>query len=375
MPLTTPICDFINEYIKRKNHRLHMPGHKGIVIPGNPVSQLFPYDITEIRGADFLLSAKGIILESEQNAAEIFNTLRTVYSAEGSTLCVKTMLAMVFKDNTSKFCNKGSVIATRKAHRSFSDACTLLHLDVIWADTADEIESALQKDKNAKCVYITSPDYFGRLEDIRSLSEMVHSYNRLLLVDNAHGSYLKFLDGKALGFKERAIHPVDLGADLVCDSAHKTLPVLTGGAYLHICNPRFTESYKEIMRVFASTSPSYLILQSLDYCNLLLSEPDYIAQMRTNAEKIRDIKLKLNITTPEPCKIAVKTASSAGKICEMYNVEPEYVSDSVLLFMFSGSSTDSDIEAAESVLERCELLPSMTQKDEHNALSGLGYSG
>jgi hypothetical protein len=204
---------------------------------------------------------------------------------------------------------------------------------------------------------------------------MVHSYDRLLVVDNAHGSYLKFLDGRALGFKESTLHPVDLGADLVCDSAHKTLPVLTGGAYLHICNPRFTESYKEIMRVFASTSPSYLILQSLDYANLLLSDPAYIAQMQDRADKIRKIKSDLGITTPEPYKIAVKTASSASNLCEMYNVEPEYVSDSVLLFMFSGSSTVGDIEAATSVLERCELLPSMTQKDEHKALSGLGYSG
>jgi arginine/lysine/ornithine decarboxylase len=341
-----------------------MPGHKGIPIQGNPISSLFPLDITEIRGADFLLSAKGIIRESQENAAKLFGTLRTVYSTEGSTLCVKTMLAMVCEEKGG-FC--GKVIATRKAHRSFSDAALLLGLKVIWADTYEDIEKALT-DPAVKCVYITSPDYFGRFEDIRTIADLTHTYGRILIVDNAHGAYLKFIS-------KNSFHPADLGADLVCDSAHKTLPVLTGGAYLHICNPRFIENYKNVMKVFASTSPSYLVLASLDYANFYLSQESVKSRMNEVALEIKNIKEKYGIKTPEPYKIAVKTSSNAEALCDRYSIEPEYVSDDVLLFMFSGANTDEDLNAAENVLKNAKFRRDLTDDDKKNTLSGLGYTG
>jgi arginine/lysine/ornithine decarboxylase len=339
-----------------------MPGHKGKPLPGFPLSEIFPYDITEIRGADSLLSAKGIILESEQNAAKLFGTLKTVYSTEGSTLCVKTMLAMVFAEGEGY---SGTVIATRKAHRSFSDAAALLRLNVIWADTHREIEKAIQN-RAVKALYITSPDYFGRFEEIKKLACIAHRAGKVLIVDNAHGSYLKFIDNFA--------HPVDLGADLVCDSAHKTLPVLTGGAYLHIMNQLYLESYKPQMKVFASTSPSYLILQSLDYLNLLLSDGRFIKTMNDRAIKLIELKDKHGIKTPEPYKIAVKTTASAEQLCERYNVEPEYVSKDILLFMFSGASSDEDIEAADAVLSEAGLLQKPAYEDERKMFETFGYN-
>jgi arginine/lysine/ornithine decarboxylase len=342
-----------------------MPGHKGQPIPGNPISALFPFDITEIRGADFLLSAKGIIRESEENAATLFGTLHTVYSAEGSTLCVKTMLAMVCSERGGF---GGKVIATRRAHRSFSDAALLLGLTVVWADTSEQIEKALE-DPAVKCVYITSPDYFGRFEDIKTLADLTHTHGKVLVVDNAHGAYLKFLH------EDFGIHPCECGADLVCDSAHKTLPVLTGGAYLHICNPRFLQSYKEVMKIFASTSPSYLILASLDYANKYLSEPTVTRRMNDVASKIKLIKEKYGIKTPEPYKIAVRTTANAAKLCDRFGVEPEYVSDDVLLFMFSGMNTDEDLKAAENILSLTDFRADLTRKNEQNTLSGLGYTG
>jgi arginine/lysine/ornithine decarboxylase len=150
--------------------------------------------------------------------------------------------------------------------------------------------------------------------------------------------------------------------------------VLTGGAYLHICNDLFTESYKEHMKVFASTSPSYLTLMSLDYANLYLSDPENIKTMNDTAKSIAKLKEKYGITTAEPYKIAVKTTESAEKLCETYNTEPEYVSDDVLLFMFSGCSTYDDIEAAEKVLAACKLSNKLTDNDKAKMLSGLGYN-
>jgi arginine/lysine/ornithine decarboxylase len=361
-PMTAPICNFIEEYVKRQAHRLHMPGHKGKKIPGFALSELFPYDITEIRGADFLLSAKGIIRESEENAARLFGTLRTVYSTEGSTLCVKTMLAAVFAEGEGY---GGTVIATRAAHRSFSDAAALLHLDIIWADSHEDIKKALETPA-VKALYITSPDYFGRLEDIRELADITHKAGKILIVDNAHGSYLKFL--------ENSLHPVDMGADLVCDSAHKTLPVLTGGAYLHIRNPLFLESFKSQMKIFASTSPSYLTLMSLDFANIYLSDPDNIRRMNEVAKQIIALKSELGIKTQEPYKIAVKTNENAEQICINENIEPEYVSDEILLFMFSGQNSDEDIAAAKRVLKKVNFNEKINNEDKLKMLSSLPYT-
>ena len=108
-------------------------------------------------------------------------------------------------------------------------------------------------------VYITSPDYLGGVQDIAALAEVCHARGVPLLVDNAHGAYLKFLSPSR--------HPLDLGADMCCDSAHKTLPVLTGGAYLHVAKgamAAYEAEARHSLAVFGSSSPSYLILQSLD---------------------------------------------------------------------------------------------------------------
>jgi arginine/lysine/ornithine decarboxylase len=355
--MNTPIVDFILKYAERKAHRLHMPGHKGQIIKDFPLSALFPFDITEIKGADFLLSAKGIIAESQENAAKIFGSKKTIFTTEGSTLAVKTMISLQGSD---------TIIADRNAHRSFSDACTLLNKKVIWApDTKPiSIEKALSENPNAN-IYITSPDYFGNLADIKTIANITHDSGKILMVDNAHGSYLKFIEGFC--------HPIECNADLVCDSAHKTLPVLTGGAYLHINNDLFTESYKEIIKVFSSTSPSYLTLMSLDYANRFLSEKSNIGRMNDVAKKIFEIKSKYKITTDEPYKIAIKTEASAAKLCEDENIEPEYVSDSVLLFMFSGLSSDEDIAACDRVLSKVKFAGELQIKDKKDMLKELLY--
>ncbi|MDR0944045.1 MAG: aminotransferase class I/II-fold pyridoxal phosphate-dependent enzyme [Ruminococcus sp.] len=355
--MTTPIVDFITRFTERKAHRLHMPGHKGQIIADFPLSDIYKYDITEIKGADFLLSAKGIIKESQENASKIFGSKKTIFTTEGSTLAAKTMISLQGSEK---------IIADKNAHRSFSDACTLLNKKVIWIpDTKPEtVEKALKENPNAN-IYITSPDYFGNIADIKTIADITHSHGRILMVDNAHGSYLKFIDG--------FYHPIDAGADLVCDSAHKTLPVLTGGAYLHINNELFTESYKEIIKVFSSTSPSYLTLMSLDYANKFLSEPANIARMNEVAKKIFQIKNKYNITTDEPYKIAIKTLESAAKLCEDENIEPEYVSDTVLLFMFSGLSSDEDITSADRVLSKTKFAGELQEKDKKDMQRELLY--
>lgn len=272
--MNTPICDFVQAYLRSDAVRMHMPGHKGI-----PFLGMEPMDITEFTGADVLYQAQGIIRESEENASRLFGTAATFYSAEGASLAIRAMLYLVSLF-AAKRGEKARIAAGRNAHKVFITAAALLDADVQWiypekfSDrtaceiTGESLAAFLDGcEKLPTAVYVTSPDYLGNVADIRSLSEVCHRRGVLLIVDNAHGAYLRFL--------KESRHPMDLGADLCCDSAHKTLPVLTGGAYLHISRnapAEFRGWAERALSLFASTSPSYLILQSLDLANRYLAQ-------------------------------------------------------------------------------------------------------
>ena len=270
-PVPTPVCDFVRAYAHSSMLRLHMPGHKGVPRLGPE-----PLDITEIAGADELYHARGILRQSEQIAASLFGSARTVYSAGGSSQCVRAMAALAL-DYAREAGLPARILAGRNAHQSFVTAAALLDLDVDWlfpaqgegilscTVTPDALDRALSGGPYA-AVYLTSPDYLGRMADIRSLAAVCHAHGVLLLVDNAHGAYLRFLPEDQ--------HPLSLGADLCCDSAHKTLPCLTGAAYLHISRsapPALADRAEQAMKLFGSTSPSWLILQSLDRVNTELA--------------------------------------------------------------------------------------------------------
>lgn len=306
--MQTPICDFVRQYAQEKPLRLHMPGHKGVSFLGAE-----PFDITEIDGADVLYHAKGIIRQSEENAARLFSAERTVYSAEGSSLGIRAMLYLALLDAKAQG-RTSLILAGRNAHKTFLTACALLDLPIRWIYgeellachiTAESLEAELSAmDELPAAVYLTSPDYLGNRVDIAGLSRVCHRYGALLLVDNAHGAYLQFLP--------QSEHPIALGADACCDSAHKTLPVLTGGAYLHISKnaPKlFSERAEQAMALFASTSPSYLILCSLDEANRYLAE-DYRRELKDFLPHVSALRERLKeqgyfLTGDEPLKLTL----------------------------------------------------------------------
>lgn len=293
-----------------------MPGHKGVERLGMEAS-----DITEIEGADVLYHADGIIRQSEAYAAELFGTGRTLYSTEGSSLCIRAMLHLALLHARAKGDKDPVIVAGRNAHKTFLSAAALLDFSIEWlfpqgdasllscpldVTELDKVLSAMPKKPAA--VYVTSPDYLGNTVDIAKLAPVCHKYGTLLLVDNAHGAYLRFLP--------RDRHPITLGADMCCDSAHKTLPVLTGGAYLHLSRsaPRILSDMAEAaMSLFASTSPSYLILQSLDAANRYLSE-GYTDHLAALVVQLETLKAKLTqygylLVGDEPLKLTLAPKS------------------------------------------------------------------
>lgn len=401
--MDTPICDFVQKYVDRGAIRMHMPGHKGrgpvVSASGNnalsgfvsdsgnigfsgKASLLYEADITEIGDAHYMYElfgdGKGIVARSEMNASALFGC-PTYYSTEGSSLCIRAMLYLCTTHKQNR-----RVLAARNVHQTFLSAAALLDLDVTWLWPSDD--SLLSMDLDARtvdeslramenkpcCVYLTSPDYLGHILPIREISDVCHAHGVPLVVDNAHGAYLRFLAASQ--------HPCGLGADLCCDSAHKTLPVLTGGAYLHV-NPACADSglseltpdrIRSAMALFASTSPSWLILQSLDLANAILADESYRTRLADTVRKTAALKKELQqagyrLFGEEPCKITILTRSRhlsgqnlAGALaCSedctrvecakpakaadgLRPVEVEYADNDVVVLMPSTETTDEE---------------------------------
>lgn len=365
--MNTPIADFVRAYASSDTLRLHMPGHKGADFLGAE-----NLDITEIQGADSLYEADGIIGESEHNASGLFGC-PTYYSTEGSSQCIRAMLhlAAQFARQQGKV---PTIAAARNVHKTFLSAVALLDLGVTWLYpkqqesylscnlTARDLEDALGAMASAPAaVYVTSPDYLGNVADIEALARVCHDHGALLLVGNAHGAYLRFLP--------ESVHPMDLGADLCCDSAHKTLPVLTGGAYLHTGQAFSPWQVKNALGLFGSTSPSYLILQSLDLANVYLA--DYSRRLAEFLPLVHKLKEDLKthgyrLTGQEAMKITIApkdfgyTGNQLAEILRQNGMECEFSDPDYLVLMVSPQTQRYGLEKLRSTLCSLTRKPPMT---------------
>lgn len=361
--MNTPICDFVEAYQKKNPVRLHMPGHKG-------AGKLEALDITEIPGADDLYAPTDIIAESEQNASTLFGS-RTLYSVEGASQCIRAMVSLVSLHATAAG-RTPHILAARNSHRTFSSAVALTGCAVSWlyAKNADYLSSRLSPeeiDEALSCgtytaLYITSPDYLGNISPIAEISAVCKKRGVLLLVDNAHGAYLRFL--------KPDLHPTTLGADIVCDSAHKTLPVLTGGAYLHLRHnlPAFLqEAAKRVMALFGSSSPSYLLLQSLDRANAALAGT-YPCRLMECAERVSALKTRLSaagfsLVGDEPLKLTISTKSygyTGGAIAAYLmenNIVCEFADPDFVVFMITPEVSGDALSLLESALKSLPNRP------------------
>lgn len=367
--MKTPIFDFVKKYAESDTTRFHMPGHKGKSFLGCEA-----YDLTEISGADTLYSADGIIDASERNATELFNTGRTFYSTEGSTLGVRAMLALALSGAPKD--KRPTVLAARGSHKAFLSTAALLDFDVEWilseknthiasaAVSAREVRAALSSVDKPAAVYLTSPDYLGNISPIEEISAVCRDFGVPLLVDNAHGAYLAFL--------EPSLHPIALGADMCCDSAHKTLPALTGGAYLHISKnaARYIPSARGKLSLFASTSPSYLILESLDLCNKYL-DSGYRKRLSETVKNVSEIKdlirgCGLSVSEGEPLKIVIMprsfgyTGTELSEYLRKEGIEAEFSDSEYTVLMITPENDGRDLSRLVSAVRALKQRPCLS---------------
>ena len=255
----------LENYGKSDYYPFHMPGHKR-----NPESSAaaFPFerDITEIYGFDNLHYAEGIIKEAQEHTAQIYGTKRCFFSVNGSTAA---LLAAV----SAAVGKGGRILMARNCHKAVYHALYLRELEPVYIYPHEDsrlginggispsrVERYLEEHQDVQAVLITSPTYDGVVSDVKNIAHAAHKFGIPLIVDEAHGAHFHFS-------KYFPTSAAELGADLVIQSFHKTLPSLTQTAVLHVCSDRVDlEKIKRFMGIYQTSSPSYILMASIDAC-------------------------------------------------------------------------------------------------------------
>ena len=291
------IIDFLNEQAADaaagSGHvSFHMPGHKGRsdifrrAGYGDFLNSIAECDITEIPGADALFCPESTLLAVMENYAELYGVRHTELLVNGSSAGV--MAAIIGSIPVG-----GKLILGRNSHHSAYSAMRLGGINPVYvrptfdrkyglegAISPDALEKACEEHPDAGAVLITSPNYYGMMSDIGALAEIAHRHDMLLIVDQAHGAHLRFFDYDAEAARESGgyvPHPKhsaeSLGADIVINSTHKTLFSFTGSGILNICTDAADRaSICETLRMLQTTSPSYILMGSLDINERIMRE-------------------------------------------------------------------------------------------------------
>lgn len=352
------------EYQQKGRSSFHTPGHK--CRPGALPFDPYALDLTELPETDSLFEASGILRAAERNAARVMDARDLAFSAGGCTLCIQAMLRLAAPRG-------GEIVCGRVIHRAAVNAMALLGLTPIWVlpeanagaglpgrVTPGGVEAALRAHPGARAVYVTSPDYYGVLADIAGIAAVCRRFGAKLLVDNAHGAHLGL-------FREKTpLHPLAQGADYTADSLHKTLPVLTGGAWLCAGEGAADSSaMKEAMALFGSTSPAYPVLASLDSCARWMETEGATAFSRL-AERVARLLafaqargFSLPHGPRDPVRVTLGAPGVAGTqlaaLLRENGVEPEYADGAYVVLLASPFHTEKDFERVEKALSGVRL--------------------
>lgn len=320
-----PLVEKLIQHIKRKPENYHVPGHKGgsLLSGVNEVDdyfrQLLRMDLTEISGLDDLHSAEDVIKEAQSLLATLYGAKRSFFLINGSTVGNLAMICGTL--------NRGDrVLVQRNSHKSILNGLRLIGAEPIfilpefnqeWGISEGvsytHIEEALSKYEDIKAVILTYPSYYGTVYPLEDIIALCREKKVLVLVDEAHGAHFiastRFFPPSSL----------QLGADVVIQSAHKTLPALTMGAFLHIQGDRVDEdSIQEYLSMLQSSSPSYVIMASLDMARFFVSQ--YTEEDGKHlVQRIKELKKKLSyisglaiMPTDDPLKLALQFKHMSG---------------------------------------------------------------
>lgn len=260
--MKTPVFDALKGLMEENSVSFHMPGHKGkntLIEWGKYI----PYiDTTEVEGVDNLLEPRGIIKESQELAAQVYGAKSTIYGVNGSTGSIYIALSTITKPGDK-------VLIQRNCHKAVYNAMILNRLNPVYMYPnyneehnvltglhPEEIEAILKEHEDIKAVVMTYPNYYGVCSDIEKIVEVVHKYNKILMVDEAHGPHMSFSD-------KMPISALKAGADIVIHSTHKTLPSFTQTSMIHVGTDRVDlNKLRDRFALYTTTSPSYLFTLS-----------------------------------------------------------------------------------------------------------------
>lgn len=262
----------IDKLIELKNEDIvsfHVPGHKAGKIFDklgykNILEKIYTLDTTEIDGTDNLHNPEEMIKKSQDRASRVFNSDRTIYLVNGTTCGIQSAIMSTCEP-------KSKIIVNRDCHQSVINSCILGDVTPVYVEseicketnrlkgvTYDNVKSIIDNNLDAKAVILTYPTYYGSIFDLKEICDYAHSKEMVVIVDEAHGAHLELSD-------RLPSSAINLGADIVIQSTHKTLPSFTQSSMIHIKGNRI--NYKRLMsilKIIESSSPSYLFMSSLE---------------------------------------------------------------------------------------------------------------
>lgn len=372
--MTEFLFDKLMEYSKTDFYPFHMPGHKRRAAFPNP----FGIDITEIDGFDNLHHAEGILKESMEWASSVYGSDRTYYLVNGSSCGILSAIC-----GTTTF--GGRILMARNSHKSAYHGVFLNHLQVeyiypqylgkYWVQSGlltENIEEIVDKYDDIQAVFVVSPTYEGIVSNIEKISQVAHSRGIPLIVDEAHGAHFHFGE-------EFPTSALELGADIVIQSVHKTLPCFTQTALMHLKKGYVDPGrIEEKLQIFQSSSPSYLFMAGIEQCIRFMDSSRGKEQMRgysrmlkqfmENGKKWRCLELMDDRIKEEPgvfdrdmSKILISVVNApidgvelAGILRKRYHIELEMASCSYGLAMTSLMDTGEGFDRLYRALDEID---------------------
>jgi len=391
------LIEMLTEYSHSDFYPYHMPGHKRQPLKNYP-EQLTALDITEIEGFDNLHQAEGIILKAQQSVANAYGVEESFFLVNGSTSGILSAVSAAVPFG-------GDLLIARNCHKSVYHAAYLRQLrlsyiypevnrefDICEAVTAEQIEKILDRDSSIQSVLIVSPTYEGRIADVKGIVEVVHRRGIPLIVDEAHGAHLGFEEGFAQNSGR-------LGADLIINSVHKTLPAMTQTALLH-CNGNLIDrdKLKRFLHIYQSSSPSYIMMASIEHAvqtaveekALFHSFREHWQWMQRQLEDLQNIKVlgdapQGKIHDIGKLVISTKGTNVSGKqLADMlrnrYHLEMEMACETYVLAMFTiGDRPEGYTRLCRALLEidkeisgagKEDVVEKMEVSEEKRTISG-----